>query len=75
MAPTDPSPTPVTTTATRSPRRAPIELDNAVKILGISRLVRLGYRDSGMKGWPQNDDPDSFWATPVDVAAAKLAET
>ena len=52
-----------------------IELDNAVKILGISRLVRLGYRDSGMKGWPQNDDPESFWATPVDVAAAKLAET
>jgi len=46
-----------------------------VKILGISRLVRLGYRDSGMKGWPQNDDPESFWATPVDVAAAKLAET
>src|SRR5580692_8503265 len=51
-----------------------VELDNAVKILGISRLVRLGYRDSGMKGWPQNDDPESFWATPVEVAAAKLAE-
>jgi LmbE family N-acetylglucosaminyl deacetylase len=51
-----------------------VELDNAVKILGISRLVRLGYRDSGMKGWPQNEDPESFWATPVDVAAAKLAE-
>jgi LmbE family N-acetylglucosaminyl deacetylase len=51
-----------------------VELDNAVKILGISRLIRLGYRDSGMKGWPQNDDPESFWATPVDVAAAKLAD-
>jgi LmbE family N-acetylglucosaminyl deacetylase len=51
-----------------------VELDNAVKILGISRLVRLGYRDSGMKGWPQNDDPESFWATPVEVAAAKLAD-
>jgi LmbE family N-acetylglucosaminyl deacetylase len=51
-----------------------IELDNAVKILGISRLVRLGYRDSGMKGWPQNEDPESFWATPVEVAAAKLAD-
>jgi LmbE family N-acetylglucosaminyl deacetylase len=50
-----------------------IELNNAVKILGIDRLVRLGYRDSGMKGWPQNEDPESFWATPVDVAAAKLA--
>ncbi|MEO9181044.1 MAG: PIG-L family deacetylase [Acidimicrobiales bacterium] len=52
-----------------------VELDNAVKILGISRLERLGYRDSGMMGWPQNKDPESFWATPVDVAAAKLAET
>ena len=51
-----------------------VELDNAVKILGIDRLIRLGYRDSGMKGWPQNDDPESFWATPVDVAAARLAE-
>jgi LmbE family N-acetylglucosaminyl deacetylase len=50
-----------------------VELNNAVKILGIDRLVRLGYRDSGMKGWPQNEDPDSFWATPVDVAGAKLA--
>ncbi|HUZ40552.1 MAG TPA: PIG-L family deacetylase [Acidimicrobiales bacterium] len=51
-----------------------VELNNAVKILGIDRLVRLGYRDSGMKGWPQNDDPESFWATPVEVAGAKLAE-
>ena len=51
-----------------------IELDKAVEVLGISRLVRLGYRDSGMKGWPQNSDPESFWATPVSVAAEKLAE-
>jgi len=50
-----------------------VELDNAVKILGIERLVRLGYRDSGMKGWPQNDDPESFWATPVEDAAKVLA--
>jgi len=50
-----------------------VELDNAVKILGIDRLVRLGYRDSGMKGWPQNDDPESFWATPVAEAAKQLA--
>jgi len=50
-----------------------VELDNAVKILGIDRLVQLGYRDSGMKGWPQNDDPESFWATPVAEAAKQLA--
>jgi LmbE family N-acetylglucosaminyl deacetylase len=51
-----------------------VELDDAVRILGIDRLVRMGYRDSGMKGWPQNEDPESFWATPVEVAAARLAE-
>ena len=51
-----------------------VELDNAVKVLGIERLARLGYRDSGMMGWPQNADPESFWATPVEVAAVKLAE-
>jgi LmbE family N-acetylglucosaminyl deacetylase len=50
-----------------------VELDQAVEVLGISRLVRLGYRDSGMKGWPQNSDPESFCATPVPVAAEKLA--
>jgi len=50
-----------------------LELDRAVDVLGISRLVRLGYRDSGMIGWPQNEDPESFWATPVDVAAERLA--
>ena len=51
-----------------------VELDRAVEVLGIDRLVRLGYRDSGMMGWPQNDDPESFWATPVAQAAAKLAD-
>jgi len=50
-----------------------VELDNAVKILGIDRLVRLGYRDSGMMGWPQNADPDSFWAADVNDAAKRLA--
>ncbi len=50
------------------------ELDAAVEVLGISRLVRLGYRDSGMMGWPQNKDPESFWATPVADAATRLAE-
>lgn len=51
-----------------------LELEKAVEVLGIDRLVRLGYRDSGMMGWPQNDDPESFWSTPVSVAAARLAQ-
>lgn len=49
------------------------ELDKAVEILGINRSVRLGYRDSGMMGWPQNEDPASFWSTPVNEAAERLA--
>jgi LmbE family N-acetylglucosaminyl deacetylase len=49
------------------------ELDAAIAALRVSRLVRLGYRDSGMRGWPQNDDPRSFWSTPVDEAAQRLA--
>jgi LmbE family N-acetylglucosaminyl deacetylase len=52
-------------------RRA--ELDASCKVLGIAHLEMLGYRDSGMMGWAQNDDPDSFWNTPVDDAAARLA--
>jgi len=49
------------------------ELEKACEILGVDRLVMLGYRDSGMRGWPGNDDPRSFWATPVADAAEKLA--
>ncbi|HTB08686.1 MAG TPA: PIG-L family deacetylase [Acidimicrobiales bacterium] len=49
------------------------ELDRSVEALGITRLVRLGYRDSGMMGWPQNNDPHAFWSTPVDEAAERLA--
>jgi len=51
-----------------------VELENAVKILGIDRLIRLGYRDSGMMGWPHNSHDGSFWGTPVDEAAKRLAE-
>jgi LmbE family N-acetylglucosaminyl deacetylase len=49
------------------------ELEKSCEILGVDRLVMLGYRDSGMKGWSGNDDPRSFWATPVAVAAERLA--
>jgi LmbE family N-acetylglucosaminyl deacetylase len=48
------------------------ELRRAVEILGIARAEQLGYADSGMEGWPQNDAPGSFWTTPVADAAARL---
>lgn len=50
------------------------ELANAMKELGVTDHRFLGnYRDSGMMGTPQNDDPDCFWKADVDEAAKKLA--
>jgi LmbE family N-acetylglucosaminyl deacetylase len=49
------------------------ELENAARILGVDRVEFLGYRDSGMVGTPENDDPRSFHLAPLDEAAAKLA--
>ena len=42
--------------------------------LGIDRVVWLGYTDSGMTGWEQNADPNSFMQADVDEAAGRLAE-
>ena len=49
------------------------ELEASCEVLGISHLELLGYHDSGMEGWPQNDEPGSFWRTPVPEAASRLA--
>ncbi|GAB2724345.1 PIG-L family deacetylase [Kitasatospora kifunensis] len=50
------------------------ELEASCEVLGVSHLELLGYADSGMMGWSANDLPGSFWSTPVDEAAARLAE-
>src|SRR5271155_4471669 len=49
------------------------ELEASCDVLGVTNLELLGYHDSGMEGWPQNDAPDSFWRTPVGVAGSRLA--
>src|SRR5436309_15279207 len=36
------------------------ELRLATQTLGVSRLVELGYLDSGMVGTPENDRPGAF---------------
>jgi LmbE family N-acetylglucosaminyl deacetylase len=50
------------------------ELEASCAILQVSHLERLGYADSGMMGWPNNEAPHAFWNTPVEEAAARLAE-
>jgi LmbE family N-acetylglucosaminyl deacetylase len=53
-------------------RRA--EAERSAEALGVSRIVWLGYRDSGMMGTPDNDDPRCFWQASVESAAVQLAE-
>jgi mycothiol conjugate amidase Mca len=48
------------------------ELDESVRILGISRLVKLGYRDSGMQGTADNENPLSFNKADFDAAMGKV---
>jgi len=51
-------------------RRA--ETERSAAILGVHRLEWLGYHDSGMTGWEQNERSDSFWRADVDTAATRL---
>lgn len=50
------------------------ELARSAEILGVSRLVELGYPDSGMMDTAENDDPSCFWRADVEEAAKRLAE-
>ena len=53
------------------------ELDAACAALGVTDHRLLGgpgrWRDSGMIGTPENEDPRCFWRADVDEAAAALA--
>ncbi|HEX3425678.1 MAG TPA: mycothiol conjugate amidase Mca [Acidimicrobiales bacterium] len=48
------------------------ELAASTALIGYSEVVMLGYRDSGMPGTPENEDPRSFAQAPLDEAVAKL---
>ncbi|MEU1754093.1 PIG-L family deacetylase [Micromonospora matsumotoense] len=50
------------------------ELEASCAALKVSHLETLGYADSGMMGWPNNELPGAFWTTPVVEAADRLAE-
>ncbi|MDQ1713908.1 MAG: N-acetyl-D-myo-inositol-2-amino-2-deoxy-alpha-D-glucopyranoside deacetylase [Frankiaceae bacterium] len=53
------------------------EMAEAAKALGIGDHRWLGgvgrYRDSGMMGTPENDDPRSFWRADLDEAVEAMA--
>ena len=52
-------------------RRA--EAQASAAVLGLHRVVWLGYADSGMTGWEQNSHERAFAAATVDEAAARFA--
>jgi LmbE family N-acetylglucosaminyl deacetylase len=52
-------------------RRA--ETAASAAVLGVHRVAWLGYADSGMTGWDQNDHAESFHQAPLDAAAEQLA--
>ncbi len=50
------------------------ETERSAAVLGIRDVFWLGYGDSGMTGWEQNNHPESFWTADVEEAAQRLAE-
>jgi LmbE family N-acetylglucosaminyl deacetylase len=56
---------------TRSTRAG--ELQRAAIVAGFSRVVTLGYDDSGMQGWAQNESPQAFMNADVKAVARTIA--
>lgn len=50
------------------------EAEASARVLGLGRIVWLGYSDSGMTGWEQNDAETSFHRADLDEAARSLAD-
>jgi LmbE family N-acetylglucosaminyl deacetylase len=50
------------------------EAEASAAVLGLVRVAWLGYADSGMAGWEQNDHEDSFHLADVEEAARRVAE-
>lgn len=50
------------------------ELNCAAQVLGFKEVVLLGYRDSGMMGSADNNDPKSLWQAPLDEVADRVVE-
>ncbi|MDG2039873.1 MAG: PIG-L family deacetylase [Ilumatobacter sp.] len=52
-------------------RRA--ETEASAKTLGVASVVWLGYQDSGMTGWDENQNPASFHQADPDEAGERVA--
>ncbi len=48
------------------------ELKESARILGVSDLETLGYRDSGMPDWEYRKRPDAFCNVPIEEVAGRI---
>jgi LmbE family N-acetylglucosaminyl deacetylase len=55
-------------------RRRTAELEHSAELLGVSRLVLLGRRDSGLPGWPSGSDPRSLAGSCVNALGRRVAD-
>ena len=56
------------------PERRIAELERAAELLGVSRLVLLGHRDSGLPGWPTGRHTRALAAADPLALARRVAE-
>ena len=57
-----------------SPHSAIVSSTRPRLVLGVSRVVKLGYSDSGMAGWPENHRPGAFFAANLGEATERLVD-
>jgi len=50
------------------------ELDCSANNLGLKEVIRLGYRDSGLLGWPDNNHPKALINQPLENIVNHVAE-
>lgn len=55
-------------------RRRTTELERSAALLGVSRLVLLGRRDSGLPGWPSGSDPRSLAGSCAAALGRRVAD-
>jgi N-acetyl-1-D-myo-inositol-2-amino-2-deoxy-alpha-D-glucopyranoside deacetylase len=48
------------------------EMACAARVLGLAEVFYLGYRDSGMRGSPENENPACLHMAPVEEVAGKI---
>jgi len=50
------------------------ELDCSADILALKQVFKLGFRDSGMEGSPDNHHPDALVARPMEEVVERIAD-